>query len=194
MLTGPEKAVVFLLSLDEKIAAPIVAELTEDELRKLRTVASTMHEVNADAVDATYRDFVQRSSKAVAVPRGGLPYLRRLAVKAIGEERARNVFEDGTTSPMARLVKQPSPAPSLPCSPSRRSSQHDPRSHRARRRAAVLAAMPPKRQAIVMCRVSRLTGCLRAPRRSGRCAAAGCRPATAPRPWASTAWPAPPPS
>lgn len=158
MLTGPEKAVVFLLSLDEKIAAPIVAELTEDELRKLRTVAATMHEVNADAVDATYRDFVQRSSKAVAVPRGGLPYLRRLAVKAIGEERARNVFEDGTTSPLARLeAAEPDTIASL-------LSKEPPQLAAAilariepAAAAAVLAAMPPERQALVMCRVSRLT-------------------------------------
>jgi len=42
VLTGAEKAVLFLLSLDEAVATPIVSELTEADLRKLRAVASTM--------------------------------------------------------------------------------------------------------------------------------------------------------
>ncbi len=158
MLTGPEKAVVFLLSLDEKLAAPIVAELTEDELRKLRTVASTMREVKSDAVEEAYKDFVERSSRAVAVPRGGLPYLRRLAVRAIGEERARNVFEDGTTSPLARLeAAQPDTIASLLVKePPQLAAAILARLEPAAA-ASVLAAMPPERQALILCRVSRLT-------------------------------------
>ena len=94
---------LFLLSLDEEVAAPIVNELGKAELSKLRAVASTMREVRPDAVDDLYREFLEKSSSAVAVPRGGLPYLRRLTAGALGEERAREVFEDGVTSPLARL-------------------------------------------------------------------------------------------
>jgi flagellar motor switch protein FliG len=157
-LTGPEKAVVFLLSLDEKVAAPIVAELSESELRKLRAVAATMREVPAEAVDDTYRDFVYRSSKAVAVPRGGLPYLRRLAVRALGEDRARSVFEDGVTSPLARLESaQPDVVANLlakepPQLAAAVLARFDPKTA-----ASVLIAMPPERQAAIMARVSRLT-------------------------------------
>jgi flagellar motor switch protein FliG len=157
-LTGPEKAVVFLLSLDEKVAAPIVAELSESELRKLRAVAATMREVPAEAVDDTYRDFVYRSSKAVAVPRGGLPYLRRLAVRALGEDRARSVFEDGVTSPLARLESaQPDVVANLlakepPQLAAAVLARFDPKTA-----ASVLVAMPAERQAAIMARVSRLT-------------------------------------
>jgi hypothetical protein len=55
VLTGAEKAVLFLLSLDEVIATPIVSELTEADLRKLRAVASTMREVPAGAIDDAFR-------------------------------------------------------------------------------------------------------------------------------------------
>lgn len=103
MLTGAEKAVLFLLSLDEAVATPIVSELTEADLRKLRAVASTMREVPAGAIDEAFREFLDRSSSAVAVPRGGLPYLKRLSLGALGEARTREVFEDGVTSPLARL-------------------------------------------------------------------------------------------
>lgn len=103
VLTNAEKAVLFLLSLDEEVARPIVDELSEDDLRKLRTVASAMREVPKDAVDRTFTEFLERSDKAVAVPRGGLRYLRRLSAGSIGEERARVVFEDGVTGPLAKL-------------------------------------------------------------------------------------------
>lgn len=105
VLTNAEKAVLFLLSLDEQVARPIVAELGENQIRKLRAVASTMREVPKDAIDLTFKEFLDRSDSAVAVPRGGLPYLRRLSTEALGEDRTRAVFEDGVTSPLTRLER-----------------------------------------------------------------------------------------
>lgn len=105
MLTNAEKAVLFLLSLDEASARPIVEELGEEEIRKLRTVASTMREVPKDAIEHTFKEFLERSGSAVAVPRGGLPYLRKLSAGALGEDRTRVVFEDGVTSPLTRLER-----------------------------------------------------------------------------------------
>jgi flagellar motor switch protein FliG len=103
MITNAEKAVLFLLSLDEDLARPIVDELADDDLKKLRSVASTMRVIPKDAVDKTFREFLDKSDTAVAVPRGGLRYLRRLSANSIGESRAAALFEDGVTSPLARL-------------------------------------------------------------------------------------------
>jgi flagellar motor switch protein FliG len=158
VLTGPERAVVFLLSLDEKIAGPIVAELTDAELKKLRAVASTMRQVEAAALDETYTEFVTRSSQSVAVPRGGLRYLRRLAASAVGEERARGVFEDGVTSPLARLEAAPPDALAtlLAREPTQLAAaiiaKLEPTAA-----AAILAAMSPDRQLAIIARVSELT-------------------------------------
>jgi flagellar motor switch protein FliG len=105
VLTNAEKAVLFLLSLDEASARPIVEELGEEEIRKLRAVASTMREVPKDAISLTFKEFLERSGSAVAVPRGGLPYLRKLSAGALGEDRTRAVFEDGVTSPLTRLER-----------------------------------------------------------------------------------------
>jgi flagellar motor switch protein FliG len=110
MLTGSEKAVLFLLSLDEEVARPIVGELSQEELKKLRAIASSMREVPAGALEEAYREFLSRTERHVAVPRGGLPYLRRLSAGAFGEDRAREVFEDGITSPFTRLESAPSDA------------------------------------------------------------------------------------
>lgn len=100
-LTGPEKAVLMLLSLDENIAAPIVAELEDGDLRKLREVAAMMRAVPASAIDDVHREFVQRANEAIAVPRGGVTYLRRLAARSLGEARSQGIFVDQPKSAMA---------------------------------------------------------------------------------------------
>jgi flagellar motor switch protein FliG len=158
VLTNAEKAVLFLLSLDENVARPIVEELGEEEIRKLRTVASTMREVPKDAIQHTFVEFLERSGNAVAVPRGGLPYLRKLSVGALGEERARAVFEDGVTSPLTRLerARPEDVAALLEVEPPQLAaailSVLPPRSA-----SAVLFAMSEARQAAVIKNVGRMT-------------------------------------
>ncbi len=158
MITNAEKAVLFLLSLDEEVARPIVAELTESDIRKLRSVASTMREVPKDAALRTFSEFLERSDKAVAVPRGGLRYLRRLSVGALGEERARSVFEDGVTSPFARLeaASAEDVAALLANEPPQLAaailSMLGPTAA-----AAILSALGDERQAAVVKQVSRMT-------------------------------------
>jgi flagellar motor switch protein FliG len=156
--TNAEKAVLFLLSLDEQVAANVVRELGEVELRKLRAVASTMREVPAGALDETFRDFLQRSESAVAVPRGGLPYLRRLSAGAVGEQRAREIFEDGVTSPLVRLEGAPADAVAalLEREPPQLAAAVLARLDPARA-AEILGAMPPERQATVVRHVGTMT-------------------------------------
>jgi len=158
VLTNAEKAVLFLLSLDEEIARPIVAELGEEEIRTLRTVASTMREVPKNALENTFKEFLERSSSAVAVPRGGLPYLRKLSSGALGEERTRAVFEDGVTSPLTRLehAKPEDVAALLEAEPPQLAaailSVLSPRAA-----SPILFAMTEERQAAVIKNVGRMT-------------------------------------
>jgi flagellar motor switch protein FliG len=158
VITNAEKAVLFLLSLDEPVAENVVRELGEAELRKLRAVASTMREVPAGALEDTFRDFLQRSESAVAVPRGGLPYLRRLSAGAVGEQRAREIFEGGVTSPLARLEGAPSDAVAslLEREPPQLAAAVLARLDPARA-AEILGAMPGDRQATVVRYVGGMT-------------------------------------
>ncbi len=103
-LTGPEKAVLMLLSLDENTAAPIISELEADELRKLREVASMMRAVPASSIDAVHREFLERSQEAVAVPKGGVRYLRRVATRALGEAKTQEIFVEGPQTALERLA------------------------------------------------------------------------------------------
>jgi len=103
-LTGPEKAVLLLLSLDEASATPIIAELDTADVRKLREVASLMRAVPTTALDGVYGEFVEKTREAVAVPRGGVRYLRRLATRALGEARTQEIFVDAPQTAMERLA------------------------------------------------------------------------------------------
>src|SRR5690606_30177608 len=102
-LTGPEKAVLLLLSLEEGAAAPIVAELEPSDVQQLRRVAQDMRSVPASALDAVYYDFVKRSQVAVAVPKGGVGYLRRLTSRALGEAQTQEIFEDSPPTALERV-------------------------------------------------------------------------------------------
>ena len=157
-LTGPEKAVLMLLSLDEGTASPIVAELDDAELRKLREVAAMMRGVPASAIEDIYREFVDRAQEAVAVPRGGVSYLRRLAGRALGEGRVEGIFMDAPIKPMDRLAHADPIALAgvleneLPQMIAAVLSQLEPG-----RAARILEALPPEKQAEVLSRLGSLT-------------------------------------
>ncbi len=102
-LTGAEKAVLMLLSLDETAATPILAELDPADVRRLREVASMMRSVPVVALDHVYKEFIDTAQEAVAVPRGGVRYLRRIATKALGEAKTQEIFVDAPQSAMERL-------------------------------------------------------------------------------------------
>jgi flagellar motor switch protein FliG len=102
-LSGPEKAVLMLLSLDEATATPILSEMDASDVRKLREAASNMRAVPATALEHVYAEFIQQTKEAVAVPRGGVRYLRRLAGRAMGELKASEIFVDQKESALDRL-------------------------------------------------------------------------------------------
>src|SRR5690349_20070817 len=102
-LTGPEKAVLLLLSLDESAAAPIMSELEPNDVRKLREVAALMRAVPASALDRVYAEFVEDAHQAIAVPRGGIRYLRRVATRALGESRTQEIFDEAPATAMDRI-------------------------------------------------------------------------------------------
>jgi flagellar motor switch protein FliG len=103
-LTGPEKAVLLLLSLDESAATPIIGELDADDLRKLREVAAMMRAVPASSLSSVYVEFLEKTREAVALPRGGVRYLRRIASRALGEARTDEIFVDAPQTAMERLA------------------------------------------------------------------------------------------
>ncbi len=102
-LTRPEMAVLMLLSLDEAVAAPIVAEMSAVELKRLREVAQDMADVPANAMSLVYTEFLARAKDVVALPRGGVAYLRHLTNRALGESRSQEIFLGTPMSALDRV-------------------------------------------------------------------------------------------
>jgi flagellar motor switch protein FliG len=103
-LSGAEKAVLLLLSLDEAAAAPIVGELAPEHIKRLRETAAQMRSVPANALHQVYAEFLSKSSEAVAVPRGGMGFIRRISARALGESAAQLLFEDRPQTSVDRVA------------------------------------------------------------------------------------------
>jgi flagellar motor switch protein FliG len=105
VLTGPQKAVLMLLSLDEATATPILAEMDPEDVKKLRDAAAGLRAVPTSSLDGVYAEFIERSRAAVAVPKGGVRYLRKLAGRALGEPTAQQIFLETEASALQRLAQ-----------------------------------------------------------------------------------------
>jgi flagellar motor switch protein FliG len=103
-LSGAEKAVLLLLSLDEAAAAPIVGELAPEHIKRLRETAAQMRSVPANALHQVYAEFLSKSSEAVAVPRSGMGFIRRISARALGEPAAQLLFEDRPQTSVDRVA------------------------------------------------------------------------------------------
>jgi flagellar motor switch protein FliG len=103
-LSGAEKAVLLLLSLDEGAAAPIVGELAPEHIELLRAAAGQMKSVPANALHQVYAEFLSKSSEAVAVPRGGMGFIRRISARALGEPETQRIFGDKPLTSIDRVA------------------------------------------------------------------------------------------
>ncbi len=94
-LSGEEKGLLFLLSLDEKLATQVLEHLSEEEVKALKRTSDAVQEVEPSVVIDIYKEFVKRVREGVpASLKGSNAYLRRLAGKALGEGKVAGMWED----------------------------------------------------------------------------------------------------
>ncbi|MCG8557246.1 MAG: flagellar motor switch protein FliG [Proteobacteria bacterium] len=92
-LTGPQKALVFLVSMDEGLATRIMSKLSDEQVGALRQVSAEMIQVSPQTIAAVHLEFVERSGGGGSASLSGSgSYLRRLAGKALGEGRAAELW------------------------------------------------------------------------------------------------------
>lgn len=159
-LRGVEKGLLFLLSLDEAIATPILARLTPEEIVELRKATESLKEVNATSIARVHTEFTRLVKTGVpASLQGSGAYLRRIAGKVLGEGRVSELWQerDESEGPIAKLSRLdvktllPLIANEKPQTLAVLFSQFDPG-----RASEILAKMPLATQAEVVLRMSRL--------------------------------------
>lgn len=107
-LTGPQKAALWILSVDEDLASKTLSSLSDDEVRALAEHVRDLGETTPEQLVAVHQEFRERLGKNVLHVRGRTDYLGKLARKAFGGRASRILSQprsDNEDSAEARLRK-----------------------------------------------------------------------------------------
>lgn len=108
-LTGAQKALLFIVSIDERIATRILGHMNERELRDMRRASVGTEEIDAAAIIDVHREFVREIRDGVPTSlKGSSAYLRRIAGRAHGEGKVADLWEkadDKAEGPVAELAR-----------------------------------------------------------------------------------------
>ena len=101
-LSGPEKAVVLLLTMGEEQAGEVLKHLDESHVRAMSECLDRMSPVSQMQLEAVLREFeAEQANHAIAIG-PGTRVMRRLAQKVLGQERAEDLL-DPSMEPAAPL-------------------------------------------------------------------------------------------
>lgn len=91
--SGPRKAAIALLSLDEEVAALVLARMADQDVRKLVEAVEDLDEVGPEMIDRVLIDLERGLTNPLSLVRsGGSKYVRKLADRAFGTDRAQKLF------------------------------------------------------------------------------------------------------
>ena len=92
-LPGPHKAAIALLSLDEEVAALVLGRMAEHDVRKLVDAVDELDDVSSETIAKVLGEYEQGLTSPLAMVRsGGNKYVRKLADRAFGYEKAQKLF------------------------------------------------------------------------------------------------------
>ncbi|HKU44568.1 MAG TPA: flagellar motor switch protein FliG [Polyangiales bacterium] len=95
VLSGAEKGLLFLVSLEEAVATKILKCMSPEEVRQLRAAAAALPEVEPAALTTVHVEFAQLMERGVPTSlRGSGAYLRRLVGQALGEGKAAELWTE----------------------------------------------------------------------------------------------------
>ncbi len=91
-LKGPELAAVFLLGLGEQAAAEVLRQLGPKEVHRVGAAMVAMKEVSRGQIEWALNSFANAAGEQTAIGLGARDYVRKVMVKALGEERGRGII------------------------------------------------------------------------------------------------------
>ena len=91
--SGPHKAAIALLSLDEEIATLVLTKMADHDVRKLVDAVNELDDIGDDVIDHVLGDLERGLTDRLALVRcGGNKYVRKLADRAFGSDKAQKLF------------------------------------------------------------------------------------------------------
>lgn len=90
---GPQKAAIALLALDEEVAALVLARMADHDVRRLVEAVEDLEDVGADVIERVLGELERGLTDPLAmVKSGGTKYVRKLADRAFGTDKAQKLF------------------------------------------------------------------------------------------------------
>ena len=105
-LTGPMKATLWMLSVDEALAIGTLEHLNHEEVSLIRKTVEEIRKVTPEQLARVHSDFARLLEEQPLRLNGSVEYLTRLAVQAYGETRAKVMLSRSNTLPAADLLVQ----------------------------------------------------------------------------------------
>jgi len=100
-LTGPDKAAVLIMYLDEDVVREIFARLSETEIRRVGEAISRLEHVEPELIQAIIAEFAGGLSKSLYLQSQGNNYLENVFPAVLGEERGRRMLR--SIEPVSRV-------------------------------------------------------------------------------------------
>ncbi len=104
-LSGPQKAALLILGLDEAIATEVLRHMDETDVARLAESVQKLEQLPVEQLDVTFHDFVGRMSGPPMQPREGAAYVRKLAEAAMGPDRARRLLSPAPVTAAVESLK-----------------------------------------------------------------------------------------
>lgn len=92
-LTGPQKAAILIMSMDEENATKLFGLMSDEEIKEISNTMSSLGTVSAETVERLFLDFVESMSSSGVVV-GNFDSTERLLLKALGKDRVDGIMED----------------------------------------------------------------------------------------------------
>lgn len=90
---GILKSAILLMSLGEEEASQVFRYLGPKEVQKLSEAMATLNDIKREEIEEVLEEFCQQSDNRTSLGQDGLDYLRKVLVKALGEEKAISLLD-----------------------------------------------------------------------------------------------------
>ena len=93
LVTGPQKAAILMLSLEEDKASKIFSLMDEEEIKEISVVMASLGKVSSNVVEQLFIEFGERTSSTGSLV-GSYESTERLLLKNLDKERVANIMEE----------------------------------------------------------------------------------------------------
>lgn len=97
-IPGPKKAAIILLAMGEELAANVLKYMDQEDIQRISDHSRELSKLPNEAFKEIIEEFLQKASSEAVISYGGENYFRKLFVKAVGEKKAGDLLESGTSS------------------------------------------------------------------------------------------------